>query len=454
MKTPRFLQSSLRSRFLLAMGVMLLPLVVLAVVAVLALQNAIGDIDDVVEEATRELAVVLRLHILVQRTSLVMHAYLIRGHIDSGAQERFLQASQQVDRAFETAATAPFGLAEERALIRAAGEAWRRSKAAGENLLNLPDRSRKVALAQEMERLDVEIDQTLDLLTRIQELTQLEMDQRLALAYGVRQRMLIFIVSVFAVGLVAAILVGMLLTHSILRPLHALEQGADRIGAGDLSYRVSVDSRDELGQLGQTFNEMAERLASDQAALEELSTHDALTGLYNFRVFHSRLAEEEERSRRYAHPFSLLMLDIDHFKTVNDTHGHLAGDEALRAVADLIRGEVRPVDLVARYGGEEFALILPETPTAGALATAERIREIIAAHPIPLASGQTVSLTASIGVATYPRAAGSAEKLISAADQALYRAKASGRNQVCCSDGSPEKASLRGTGNDIGGVGE
>jgi diguanylate cyclase (GGDEF)-like protein len=111
------------------------------------------------------------------------------------------------------------------------------------------------------------------------------------------------------------------------------------------------------------------------------------------------------------------------------------------------------VDLVARYGGEEFALVLPETPSPGALATAERIREVIAAHPILLTLGQAVTLTASIGVATYPEAAGSAERLISAADQALSRAKASGRNQVCCSDSLSGRASPRGAGNDIGGVG-
>jgi diguanylate cyclase (GGDEF)-like protein len=183
---------------------------------------------------------------------------------------------------------------------------------------------------------------------------------------------------------------------------------------------------------------MAERLAKAQAELEDLSIHDGLTGLYNFREFHRQLAEEVERSWRYGHSFSLLMLDIDHFKSVNDTFGHLAGDEVLRALATRIRQEVRPADRIARYGGEELVIILPETRASGALTMAERLRDTIASHPISLGPGQTVTLTVSIGVAAYPEDADSAERLadlverlIGAADKALYAAKDAGRNRVC-----------------------
>lgn len=435
MKLPRFLQSSLRNRFLLGMGVMLLPLVVLAVVSLFALQSAISTIHDVVEEASKELAVVLRLHIQVQRASLFIHDYLIRGHSDPEARDFFLQGSQELDRSFQDTARAPFGLAEEQALIRAAQAEWQWTKDAVEKILKAPNRLADATAAQEMDRLDVHIDRSLELLSQVQTLAQLEMDERLTGAYGVRRKVLYVIITVFALGLGAAVLVGSLLTRSILHPLRILERGADCIGAGDLSHRVSLAAHDEVGQLARTFNVMAERLAKSQSALEELSTRDALTGLHNYREFHRRLTEEEERSRRYGRPFSLLMLDIDYFKTVNDTHGHLAGDEALRAIAACIGREIRPVDLVARYGGEEFALILPETTSIGALATAERIRGIIAAHPIPLPSGQTVSLTVSIGVASYPEDAESGEKLIDATDHALYMAKSKGRDSVCCSGG-------------------
>jgi diguanylate cyclase (GGDEF)-like protein len=253
----------------------------------------------------------------------------------------------------------------------------------------------------------------------------------MALAHGVRRRAVLIIVSVFVVGLGTAVAVGSALARSILYPLRVLDEGAARFGAGDLSRRVSLARGDELGHLGGTFNAMAEKLAKSQKALEELSALDGLTGLYNYREFHRRLAEEVQRSLRYGHPFSLMILDIDDFKAVNDTYGHLAGDEVLRGFAALIRREVRPVDEVARYGGEEFAILLPETPAPGAFAMAERIRGIIAARPIAIAPERAVALTVSIGVATYPQDADTEEKLLGAADRALYAAKNGGRNRVC-----------------------
>jgi two-component system cell cycle response regulator len=261
-------------------------------------------------------------------------------------------------------------------------------------------------------------------------LAQAEMNAQFEHAVSVRQEALVGIASVFVVGLGIAIVVATALARSIMTPLRALESGANHFGAGDFSYRVSLTGQNELGQLGKTFNAMADKLAQSQATLRELSTHDDLTGLFNFREFHRQLTEEAERSRRYGRPFSLLMLDIDHFKAINDTYGHLAGDEALRALATLIRREVRPMDLVARYGGEEFVMVLPETTGPGAFALGERLRSLIADHAIALPTGQTIRLTVSMGLATFPEDEDSLPQLISAADQALYAAKSAGRNGI------------------------
>jgi diguanylate cyclase (GGDEF)-like protein len=409
---------------------MLLPVVVLAGGALFSLQSAMHALDDVVQEASEEVALALRLQILVQQATLIVHDYLIRGHADPNERTRFLQASRSVEAAFQEAAAGPFALAEERVLIRSAREEWRQGRSVAEAILAMPRPGGNLAGARELERLDARMDRVMDLLDQVHTLAQREVADHLARAHAVSRRALLIVASVFVLGLATAILVGRALARSILLPLRLLEEGADRFGAGDLAHRVSLATGDELGQLGKTFNVMAEKLARSQAALEDLSIHDGLTGLYNYREFHRRLTEEAERSRRYGRPFSLLMLDIDYFKAVNDTCGHLAGDEALRALAALIRREVRPVDQVARYGGEEFAVVLPETPGAGALAMAERIRDIIATHPISVSQGRTVNLTVSIGVATFPDDAESEEKLIGAADQALYDAKHAGRNQV------------------------
>ena len=430
-KMPHLFHTPLRIRFLLSMIIMLLPLVVLTIGAVMSLQNAMHALDEVVDEATGELAFVLRLQILVQRAVLVIHDHLIIGHADPGEREGFLRVSQEVDRTFELASAGPISLAAERELIRSAQEEWKRGRSIGESILANPLPVGDADAARKLERLDASIDRALDRLDQVHTLAQREIVGQLTLAHDIRRKALLIIATVFVVGLGTAILVGRALARSILLPLRVLEEGAGRFGAGDLAHRVPLATRDELGQLGRSFNAMAEKLASSQAALEDLSIHDGLTALYNYREFQRRLTEEAERSRRYGRPFSLLMLDIDHFKIVNDTCGHLAGDEALRQFSALIHREVRPVDQVARYGGEEFVIVLPETAGPGALAVAERMRDIIATSMITIAPRQVVNLTVSIGVASYPEDAESEERLIGAADQALYAAKQAGRNRAC-----------------------
>jgi len=158
---------------------------------------------------------------------------------------------------------------------------------------------------------------------------------------------------------------------------------------------------------------------------------DGLTGLYNHRFFRERLEVEIERTRRHNHSLSLIILDVDHFKHYNDTHGHPQGDELLRELADLLQKSIRKADLACRYGGEEFAIILPETTKGTALALAERIRKAIADHPFPFRETQPLgAITVSMGVSTYPVDEKEIDKLIKKADDALYRAKDTGRNRV------------------------
>ena len=167
--------------------------------------------------------------------------------------------------------------------------------------------------------------------------------------------------------------------------------------------------------------------------MRSLAETDGLTRLANHRVFRESLDREIKRCERYGSGFSLLMLDIDHFKNFNDQHGHLAGDQVLRQVSRAIRQTVRDgVDLPARYGGEEFAVILPETALEGAAAAAERLRAAIAGTDTVF-DGKSLNVTVSAGAAEY-RKGRTASELIDAADKALYLAKHSGRNQVCCWD--------------------
>jgi diguanylate cyclase (GGDEF)-like protein len=168
---------------------------------------------------------------------------------------------------------------------------------------------------------------------------------------------------------------------------------------------------------------------------QRLSITDGLTGLRNDRYFQQAIGRETDRAVRFGRPLGLLMLDLDEFKAVNDTHGHQVGDAVLTEVADRVRAEVREVDVVARYGGEEFAVILPETDRAGAEHIAGRICERVRARPMH-AAGREVRLTVSIGVALLPDDGSTPSSLVRAADLALYAAKAEGRDRWRTAGGS------------------
>jgi diguanylate cyclase (GGDEF)-like protein len=175
-------------------------------------------------------------------------------------------------------------------------------------------------------------------------------------------------------------------------------------------------------------------MALDSALLlkraEELSVTDDLTQLYNSRYLNLVLRRETKRASRSGRPLSLLFIDLDGFKAVNDTHGHLSGSRALVEASGLIRGSARETDVVSRFGGDEFAIVLPDTGGEGAFAVGERVRDRVAAHQFLADDGLNLHLTASVGVATHPDVAASAEELVSAADKAMYQVKDSGKNGI------------------------
>src|SRR4051812_5527512 len=175
-------------------------------------------------------------------------------------------------------------------------------------------------------------------------------------------------------------------------------------------------------------------VAIDNALLlkraEALSVTDDLTHLYNSRYLNQVLRRETKRASRSGRPLSLLFIDLDGFKAINDTHGHLFGSRALVEAAAVIRQSARETDIVSRFGGDEFALVLPDTGSEGAFAVGERIRERIASHKFLAGDGLDIHLTGSVGVATLPDVAASAEELVQAADKAMYQVKETGKNGI------------------------
>ena len=200
---------------------------------------------------------------------------------------------------------------------------------------------------------------------------------------------------------------------------------------------------EEIGNLRLQISELA-----------ELVSTDALTGLYNFRHFKKVLQAEMDRSKRSGIPTTLVMVDLDHFKNINDTYGHEVGNLALKRVAEIIRNEVRTTDCVCRYGGEEFAMIFPETHLNLAVKVADRIRETIASSPIVHDKGE-FKVTASMGASVYMKTSViDIDSFVDSVDKFLYEAKHSGRNCICHIDyaelrkvtevGADERAMLYG----------
>jgi diguanylate cyclase (GGDEF)-like protein len=233
-----------------------------------------------------------------------------------------------------------------------------------------------------------------------------------------------------ALVLVGAVtLAAALVARALSAPVRSLVERARSVVGDDLGQAAP-----EAGDTYREVDELAGALETLRVALQEArraSMTDEMTGIWNYRYFRLRIDEEIQRARRFQHPVSLLLLDLDHFKEANDRYGHQQGDSILRQLARRVGASIRDVDTFARYGGEEFVLILPETDAAGAMVVAEKLRAEIGARPFDCGPAQTTgTVTVSIGVACHPMNGETAVALIRAADIALYRAKAAGRDRV------------------------
>lgn len=256
--------------------------------------------------------------------------------------------------------------------------------------------------------------------------------------------------------------VVMIVARKISYPLEVLAEGADEISRGNFGFTLNLNANREINTLAQSFNRMSkklkeqreallkqislleaqkqeiaaqnEELAEANARLELIAITDQLTGAYNRRYIMREIEQELAISIRHGLPLSITMIDIDHFKEINDTHGHQVGDEVLKEVVQVLSSSMRASDLLGRYGGEEFIVIAPLTGQQEALVLAERLREIVSKWPFETTYG-FMKLTISLGVATYDGKTEAypntiLEQLLARADAEMYKAKSAGRNCV------------------------
>lgn len=236
---------------------------------------------------------------------------------------------------------------------------------------------------------------------------------------------------------------ALILSQMIVVPIRLLARATKRVAGGNFEQKVKIKSQDEIGALGRGFNKMQDMLRlsfkkinEEKLQIEKMAVTDELTQIFNRRFLFNWVQKETTRLDRYAEiNLGLLMLDIDHFKRINDTHGHEAGDIALKHVANIFREQSRQSDVVARYGGEEFVILLPSTDLAGSLHYAEQIRQTLESTPCVVNQDTSLELTISIGVSEYQFIKKRFERVsvsefLKSADASLYKAKKGGRNMV------------------------
>ena len=244
-------------------------------------------------------------------------------------------------------------------------------------------------------------------------------------------------------GLTLTLVLGVFLGNRLSRSLRRLTGAVQAMGQGALRQQVPVESDNEVGVLARAFNRMNDKIAQQYedlrqshaqieamaAQMRELSLRDALTGLHNRRHFDAQCAQFFASAQRYERPFSVMLCDIDHFKSVNDRFSHATGDEVLRRLGEILQQNMRGSDLVARYGGEEFVVAFPETSLTQARDACEALRQRVEAYPWQEVHPD-LRITISMGLCGDTHVA-SFERMLEVADAQLYNAKRGGRNQVC-----------------------
>lgn len=251
------------------------------------------------------------------------------------------------------------------------------------------------------------------------------------------------VLAIGATGLAASVLLVYISAEfALLRRVHSMSQAIKLVEAGEYATRLNAPeragARDEPALLADGFDRMVEAVQKLHEKTAELATTDDLTGLYNRRYFKGALESEIRRAKRLGYSVTLLFIDADRFKLVNDLYGHAGGDRVLLQLGAVLRRSLRDMDVLARYGGEEFAVILPGCQLSDSAEAAERLRKSVESNTFVVnPSGETTRLTITVGAATYPDTANEAADLVAKSDQAMYWAKDAGRNRVAVAGSQP-----------------
>ena len=412
-------RASLAHRLVWAMLAMLLPVVAVVASGMASFRSSIAALEQFREETVEEATVIEglrdRLTSADDQGEELVEELVESGTRSSGGEFRTL--SQRIDADFDDLAT--MDADTERRLVVQARQAWNRAVVDLGNATQPSDQS----VDDLLDPFHNDIDEASSFLADLHSYQGTQVANEIRSLRAREQTQLLTAGAVLVAGLLLAGVLAWRLRRSITGPLHELEAAAATFGADDFAHRVVVSGDDELARLGRAFNSMAAKLQKSRGELEHHALHDGLTGLPNRVLFMERLEHALARAHRRQSPVSVLYVDLDDFKMVNDTLGHEAGDRLLIVCSERLRTCVRAEDTVARLGGDEFGILL-EDNAENAAAAAERItRSFRDIWPVETAQ---VAVKASVGVATV-NGEGEVDLLLRQADAAMYAAKARGK---------------------------
>jgi diguanylate cyclase (GGDEF)-like protein len=414
-----------------AFAVLLLLSMTTAVLSVVVVQRVESTFASATDEVTRETAAYDRLVGGLAGEASLGHLVLDTGSVSSAA---FLGADAALGAAFADA-LATYNADAERAPLREAQSQWQDTFAAlrvlGADPALADASAGNFGAARDLahSELGQGVDATSGTLHELDLSSRSALQKTMKSAHHDKTQLLILLAAIFALSVCATIVYARRMARRVVRPIRTLWESADRFGAGELDHRVELHNDDEIGELADRFNVMADTIASTHRHLTVQAHHDALTGLVNRAGFVGLLDAAIDPKGPNAGSVSLMFIDLDDFKHVNDDLGHAAGDELLRQVADRLRGAARSTDVVCRLGGDEFAVLVETSAEGGAIAVEMAVRVLSALEQPFSVHGSLIRVGASIGIASQTSTADSGDYLLRAADVAMYSAKGQGKHR-------------------------
>lgn len=418
---------SLRFWIAAGMAIALAPVVIAAVIGFVVLNTGvIASFQDVAHRQQSEIIPAQRIASAVWDTALSVDEFVISGNPTH--QAAFRASRTDIERSFVGLIATLTDDVVARELASQAHEHWKETSALGEELTSVLRPADAPATIELMERFDGRVRAISDTLSSVIEQLERDISTDQAEARIAYERAL-WLAGIGAGVCLLAVIFGIVLIGRVMvASVDRLVDGATRFAEGDRAHRIDIRVPPELRRVANEFNRMIGKINAYEAALSDKALKDVLTGLPNRRAFEEAAPEQWERAARNGEPLALLHIDVDHFKRINDTHGHAVGDEVLRWVAATLSQQGRSSHQAFRTGGEEFVVLVPNAGVAEAAAVGERLRAAVAAAPFEMA-GIRIEVTVSIGAAD-SRGVDSPTQLVEVADARLYEAKMQGRNRV------------------------